>query len=50
MELFDNFIFKEPKRISWKGTFSEKEAFWESPSVEIGFELFNYIRDCIIKE
>jgi D-aminopeptidase len=50
MELLDNFIFKEPKKISWKGTFSGKEAFWESPSVEIGFELFNYIRDCIIKE
>jgi len=49
MEIFDNFIFKEPEKISWKGTFSGKEAYWEAPTVEIGFELFNYVRNCIIK-
>jgi D-aminopeptidase len=47
MEICDNYIFKEPERISWKGTFSEKEAYWEAPSVEIGFELFNCVRNCI---
>jgi len=47
MELCDDYIFEEPEKISWKGTFLEKEAFWEAPSVEIGFELFNYIRNCI---
>lgn len=47
MELWDNFIFKEPERISWKGTFVEKEAYWEAPSVEIGLELFNYVRNYI---
>jgi D-aminopeptidase len=49
MEVCDNFIFKRPDEISWKGTFSEKEAYWEAPSVEIGFELFNCVRSCIIK-
>jgi D-aminopeptidase len=49
MEIFDNYKFKEPEKISWKGTFSEKEAYWETPSVEIGFELFNYVRNYIIK-
>jgi D-aminopeptidase len=48
MEICNNFILKKPGKISWKGTFSENEAYWEAPSVEIGFELFNYVRDCII--
>jgi D-aminopeptidase len=47
MEICDNFIFKKPDKISWKGIFSEKEAFWEAPTAEIGFELFNFARDCI---
>jgi D-aminopeptidase len=50
MEIFDNYTFKEPEKISWKGTFSENEAHWEASSVEIGFELFNYVRNCIIKK
>jgi len=50
MEIFDKFIFKKPENISWKGTFTEKEAYWESPSVEIGFEILNYIRNCIIEK
>lgn len=49
MELFDNYKFNKPEKISWKGTFSEKETYWEAPSVEIGFEILNYIRNCIIK-
>ena len=50
METCDNYIFEEPEKISWKGTFSEKEAYWEAPSVEIGLELFNCVRNCIIKK
>jgi D-aminopeptidase len=50
MELFDNYKFKKPERIPWKGAFMEKEVFWESPSVEIGFELFNYVRNCIVEK
>ena len=50
MEVFDNFRFKEPEKISWKGAFFKKEVNWESPSVEIGFEIFNYVRNYVIKE
>jgi hypothetical protein len=50
MEICDNFRFNEPEKISWKGTFNEKEAYWEAPSVEIGLELFNYVRDCVKSE
>jgi D-aminopeptidase len=47
MELWDKFVFNGSERISWKGTFFEKEAYWEAPSVEIGLELFNYVRTYI---
>jgi D-aminopeptidase len=50
MEVCDNFIFKKPEKLSWKGTFFKKEAYWEAPSVEIGLELFNYVRNNIIPE
>jgi hypothetical protein len=50
METCDNFVFKEPEKISWKGTFFENEACWEAPPVEIGLELFNYVRNCIIRD
>jgi hypothetical protein len=50
MEVCDNFIFKEPEKLSWKGTFSEKEAYWEAPSVEMGLELFDYVRNNIIQK
>jgi hypothetical protein len=36
MEICDNFIFKKPEKISWKATFYDKEAYWETPTVEIG--------------
>ena len=47
LELCKYFYFEKPGNISWKGSFREKEAVWEAPSVEIGLELFNYVRDCI---
>ena len=51
MELCKYYYFEEPQSISWKGSFSEKEAVWEAPSVEIGLEIFNYVRENIrIKE
>ena len=48
MELCDNYKFREPEKIAWKGTFSEKEAYWETVSVEMGLELFNFVRKYII--
>lgn len=49
LEVCENYYFKEPKRISWKGDFYASKAVWEAPSVEIGIEIFNYVRNCIHK-
>lgn len=49
MTLVEGYNYKIPKEISWKGNFNEKEAFWEAPSVEIGLEIFNYVREYITK-
>lgn len=49
MTLLEGYKYKIPERISWKGNFNENEAFWEAPSVEIGLEIFNYVRAYIIK-
>jgi D-aminopeptidase len=48
MSLMDGFVYKIPTDISWRGSFSEKEATWEAPSIEIGLELFNYVRESIV--
>lgn len=51
MELCKYYYFEGPESISWKGRFNKKEACWEAPSVEIGLEIFNYVRENIrIKE
>lgn len=49
MELLDGFVFEPPQTIPWKGDFCEKKARWEAPSVDIGLELFNYVRGRIRK-
>lgn len=49
MSLLDGFTFKVPNDISWKGTFDESNAYWEAPNVEIGLEIFNYVRELIVK-
>ncbi|MEG0308335.1 MAG: M55 family metallopeptidase [Clostridium sp.] len=50
MTVMDGFKYNTPERISWKGSFDENKASWEAPSVEIGLEIFNYVRECIVKE
>jgi D-aminopeptidase len=50
LSVCDGFSFKVPERISWKGHFEEKTAYWEAPSIEIGYELFNYVREYIVKD
>ena len=47
MNLTEGFRFIAPPRISWKGSFNDNEAFWEAPSIELGLELFGFVRDCI---
>lgn len=49
MSLLEDYKYNIPESISWKGSFKENEAFWEAPSVEIGLEIFNYVREFIIK-
>jgi hypothetical protein len=44
MELCDGYIFDTNINISWKGTINKTKAEWEAPSIEMGLELFNYVR------
>lgn len=50
MELVEGYEYKEPNHISWKGTFLKNLAYWEAPSVEIGFELLWHVREYIFKQ
>lgn len=50
MTLTEGFSYSTPERISWKGSFNRSKAFWEAPSVEIGLEIFNYVREYIVKD
>ena len=50
MELCDGYVFDTQTDLCWKGTLSERHATWTAPSVEIGLELFNYVRELLRKE
>lgn len=47
MRVTSDHYFNCSKEISWKGTLTEDHATWEAPDIEIGFEIFNYVRDLI---
>jgi hypothetical protein len=47
MSLMEGYKYKISADISWKGSFNDNEATWEAPSIEIGLELFNYVRENI---
>jgi len=49
MALCDGYIFETHKDLRWKGTISDENANWTAPSIEIGLELFNYVRELIKK-
>ena len=44
MELCEGFVYDVQTEISWKGTFSSNKATWEAPSIEMGLELFGFVR------
>jgi len=44
MELCDGFMFDTTTEISWIGSVEARQATWTAPSLEIGFETFNYVR------
>lgn len=46
LELCKYFYFQAPENMSWKGDFNGRVATWEAPSVEIGLEIFNHVREC----
>ena len=47
MELTEEYYFEPTEIFPWKGNFTETLATWESPNIEIGLELFNYVRSFI---
>lgn len=47
IELTEGFEFDLTRQISWKGTLSVQRATWEAPDIDIGIELFNYVRELI---
>ena len=49
MELCDGYTYDTEADISWKGTVMADKSEWTAPSVEIGLELFNYVRALIRK-
>lgn len=49
LRLCKGYEFELDRNISWKGSFTEREAFWEAPSFEIGSEILNYVRELIMK-
>jgi D-aminopeptidase len=46
----DGYRFDCPESFPWAGAFSPREATWTAPDVEIGLELFNYVRQHIVRE
>ena len=50
MELCDGYVFDTSASISWKGIIEKNKAEWDAPSVEIGLELFNYVRGLLREE
>jgi D-aminopeptidase len=45
----DGYVFETGTEISWKGAVAADKAEWAAPSVEIGLEIFEYVRS-LLKE
>jgi len=50
MELCEGYIFDTDVSISWKGSLSKHKAEWTAPSIEIGLELFSFVRDALKRD
>ena len=48
MKLTSGYCFDYTKEISWKGQVQENYVIWEAPDIEIGLEIFNYVRELIV--
>jgi len=49
MELCKGYSFDVNTSLSWQGSFSKGKAEWAAPNLMIGFELFNCVRDAIMR-
>ena len=47
LSVLEGYHFVPPSDITWKGEFTEEQAVWQAPDIEIGLEIFNYVRNCI---
>lgn len=48
LEVEDDYYFNYPKQLTWVGKFHRNKAYWTAPSLEIGLELFNYVRELLV--
>lgn len=48
LDLCQGYSFDTTKSISWKGQVDHNKAHWEAPTIEIGFEIFNFVRELIL--
>ena len=49
IELWNGFVFDTDTKITWAGTVTPKKAEWKAPTIEIGIELVDYVRELIKK-
>ncbi|MGL5675889.1 MAG: M55 family metallopeptidase [Cellulosilyticaceae bacterium] len=49
LSLVEGYYYEIPNEITWKGKFEGNTAFWDAPDIEIGLEIFNYVRELIVK-
>lgn len=47
LNLMPNFKFDDSKEVAWKGSIHKRTAEWTAPSVDIGLEIFQYVRGFI---
>lgn len=49
MDLCEGYAYDISASFSWKGSFDNTTAYWSAPDVPIGLELFNHVREKIMK-
>lgn len=47
MELCEGYAYDTESEISWKGTLSANKADWTAPNIQIGLEIFDYVRSTL---
>lgn len=47
LEVEDKYYFNYPEQLTWIGQFHKNKAYWTAPSLEMGLELFNFVRELL---